>query len=140
MECALAEHLKEFGCEMHVAPGELILNDNAPVQGVYIVDAGNVCTSLVNDDGVPVWSQTKTAGAILGLASAIAKSAHMVRVVALEPTVLSYIPAEKLVKLILDNPVIVCELLPFLCREKEEMQSQWTRLAGMRRVRKSFSH
>jgi hypothetical protein len=59
MGSALADRLREFACEMHVAPGELILNDDAPAQGAYIIDAGTVCISLVNDEGVAVWSETK---------------------------------------------------------------------------------
>ncbi len=129
----LAARLKEFGLEMHVAPGELILNDDSPAHGAYIVNSGKVCTSLVNDEGVPVWSQTKGADAIIGLASAIAKSTHTFRVIALEPTVVSYIASEKLSKLTLDNPAIASELLALLCREEDEMRSQWARLVGMQK-------
>jgi hypothetical protein len=64
----------------------------------------------------------RTKDAILGLASASAKSIHAFRAVALEPTVVSYIASEKLAKLTRDNSMIASELLALLCREDEEMR------------------
>jgi CRP-like cAMP-binding protein len=79
-----------------------------------------------------VWSQVVGKGAILGVASAIAKSVQTFRAVALEPTALSYIPRDKLSKLVLDNTAVGTELIALISAEQAGMQKVWSRLVDMR--------
>jgi CRP-like cAMP-binding protein len=108
----------------------VILDANEPPQGTYLVTSGQVCISLVNDSGAPVWSRTVGQGAILGIASAIANEPQTFRAVAIDTTKTSFIEREKLTKLVLDNSRIGIEILAFLSAEVTEARRKWSMLLG----------
>jgi CRP-like cAMP-binding protein len=128
MYATLFDNLRQFGRELVAAPDEVIIEANEPPQGAYLVMSGQVCLSLVNGSGAPVWSRTVGQGAILGIASAIGNDPQPFRAVAVDTSEMSFIERKKLAKLVLDNPTIGIEVLTFLSAEVIEAQRKWSML------------
>jgi len=129
---AAFDGLREFGTKMIAPPRSVILNVNEPSEGAYLVTSGRVRLSLVNEDGIPLWSRTVGEGAILGLPSAIAHEPQVWKAEAIQPTQLTFIEREKLSKLVKDNPQIGTEILALLSAEVREVRRKWTMLKGTR--------
>jgi len=124
------EVLREFGTQMIAPPCSVILDVNESSEGAYLVTSGSVRLSLVNTDGVPLWSKTVGEGAMLGLPSAIADEPQVLKAEAIQPTELTFIERAKLLKLLKDNPQIGTEILALLSAEVREVRRKWTMLKG----------
>lgn len=133
-------YLQQFGREMVAAPGDIIFDIDEPAHGAYLVKSGNVCLSLLNLKGVPLWSQAVGEGAILGMASTMGKTSQVFRAVAMERTEMAYISRERLVKLMRDNLGAGLKIIEFLSQEESGMKAVWSRLSEMRTLGQSFVH
>jgi hypothetical protein len=88
--------------------------------------------SIATDDGGSAFAHIGGHGTVLGIASTIAASLHMFTAVALEPTVMSYIPSEQLKKLLCDDAVLGVEIVMALSVEAAAMRRRLSELLRQR--------
>ncbi len=128
----LFRDLLPLGSEMYAGPEEVIFAEGEAPGGAYLLLSGRVGLSMATRDRGLVLANVVGRGTILGIASTVATSLHMFTAVALEPTVMSYIPSEQLKNLLRDHATLGVDIVVALSVEAAAMRRRWSELLRRR--------
>lgn len=144
----LSPHTPPSRCEVHqvdenllgrlellgtavVAPsGAILFDQGQPGAGVYVLKSGSASLCLLNSEGATVWSRIVGVGAILGLPSTIGGTPYSLRATVIESVEVVFIPKERLIEVMHQDPALASALLKILSDELIDLRRKLSSGAG----------
>jgi CRP-like cAMP-binding protein/phosphoribosyl 1,2-cyclic phosphodiesterase len=99
---------------VRLLPGEVLVHENQPASGVYLIRTGAVSISLSGADGRQIHIGTAGPGEAIGEMAALGGGHHSATVVALSPVVADYIAQDAFLAILATSPEAMLRLLRLL--------------------------
>jgi phosphoribosyl 1,2-cyclic phosphodiesterase/CRP-like cAMP-binding protein len=99
---------------VRLLPGELLVHEDQPASGVYLIRTGTVSISITGPDGRQIHLGTAGPGDPIGELAALGGGHHGATVVALRPVVADYIPQDAFLAILAASPEAMLRLLRLL--------------------------
>ena len=116
------ERLEAVGKPVTQASGAVLFDQGQPGEGAYVLKSGNTRLSLLNDEGVPVWSRMVKPGSILGLPATLGHTPYSLRATAVGPVELVFVRQPKLEELIRQDTTVGTALLKVVSEELVDLR------------------
>jgi phosphoribosyl 1,2-cyclic phosphodiesterase/CRP-like cAMP-binding protein/CheY-like chemotaxis protein len=99
---------------VRLLPGELLVHEDQPASGVYLIRTGTVSISITGPDGRQIHLGTAGPGDPIGELAALGGGHHSATVVALRPVVADHIPQDAFLATLAASPEAMLRLLRLL--------------------------
>ncbi len=116
------ERLEAAGKPVTQPSGAVLFDQGQPGEGAYVLKSGNTRLSLLNDEGVPVWSRMVKPGSILGLPATLGHTPYSLRATAVGQVELVFVSEPKLEELIRQDTTVGTALLRVVSEELVDLR------------------
>jgi phosphoribosyl 1,2-cyclic phosphodiesterase/CRP-like cAMP-binding protein/CheY-like chemotaxis protein len=99
---------------VRLLPGEVLVHENQPASGVYLIRTGTVSISISGSDGQQIHLGTSGPGEAIGELAVLGGGRHGATVVALSPVVADHIPQDVFLAILATSPEAMMRLLRLL--------------------------
>ncbi len=108
----------------------VIFSQGDPPVGVYVIRKGSVRMTVKAGDS-EILMRVAQAGSVLGLPGVLSNKPYSLTAKVVQPCELGFVPAEKLIELVRDNPTLGLQVLQLL---SEEVRAARGAMANTRQV------
>jgi CRP-like cAMP-binding protein/phosphoribosyl 1,2-cyclic phosphodiesterase len=99
---------------VRLLPGEVLVHEDQPASGVYLIRTGRVSISITGPDGRQIHLGTAGPGEAIGELTALGGGHHSATVVALSPVVADHVPQDAFLAILVASPEAMLRLLRLL--------------------------
>jgi len=99
---------------VRLLPGEVLVHENQPASGVYLIRTGTMSISISGSDGRQIHLGTSGPGETIGELAVLGGGRHSATVVALSPVVADHIPQDVFLTILAASPEAMMRLLRLL--------------------------
>jgi CRP-like cAMP-binding protein/CheY-like chemotaxis protein len=99
---------------VRLLPGEVLVHENQPASGVYLIRTGTMSISISGSDGRQIHLGTSGPGETIGELAVLGGGRHSATVVALNPVVADHIPQDVFLTILAASPEAMMRLLRLL--------------------------
>lgn len=124
----LKDKLLEIGATREFAVGATVFDQGQTPAGAYVVVAGRICLTLLDEGDKPIWSRIVDAGSILGLPSSVSGQPYSLRATTLEPSRLAFVSRTTVTDLVRSDPMLAAEILRVLSDELIDLRKKMSML------------
>jgi phosphoribosyl 1,2-cyclic phosphodiesterase/CRP-like cAMP-binding protein/CheY-like chemotaxis protein len=117
---------------VQLRPGEVLVHEDQPASGVYLIRTGRVSISINGPEGRPIALGTAGPGEAIGELAAIGGGHHSATVVALNPVVADYVPQDAFLTTLAASPEAMLRLLRLLTARLRASDMRLVELAAIR--------
>ena len=126
----LLQALNEIQSPCSFSKGETIFKQDAPVRGVYVLEAGEVGISLSSTHSPRQLLEVVGPGTILGMGESMCGANYRVTTEALTPVRTSFISRDKLLVLLKDYPSFSMEIARLLSEELHGLYNKFRSISA----------
>ena len=113
-------YLLESLAVRHFEPGEVIIEQNVPANGIYLIASGEVSVVRQEHDDDPLVLASLGPGDLIGEVSVVLRKNSTARVVAHYPTLTLQLPRSKFLGVVKKHPSVLVELYQVAVQRDEE--------------------
>jgi CRP-like cAMP-binding protein/phosphoribosyl 1,2-cyclic phosphodiesterase/CheY-like chemotaxis protein len=99
---------------VRLRPGEVLVHEDQPASGVYLLRTGTVSISITGPDGRQIHLGTAGPGDPIGELAALGGGHHSATVIALRPVMADYVPQDAFLAILAASPEAMLRLLRLL--------------------------
>ncbi len=123
--------IREVGSQQTIAAGTQLFRQDDPIRDIYLLEKGLVKFLYIEMNGQEMITEIRSAGSILGAASAVANQPAPTTVVAVTPCEVYCIAIKDFQNMEKTNQVFSHELLEFICRQRNEQNIRYAQLGTL---------
>lgn len=118
----LRAELKAMAVPVSKPKGTVLFNQGEPAIGIYLLDKGKVALHL--DCGRRIFpTRVVSPGCVIGLPGALSGTGYSLTAETLDDCTLDFIPRERLLEFLRDNPAHCFQLVELLSKEISELRA-----------------